>query len=269
MPFPDDGGSVWCGDVEAQARANLEQVEQVIADDFCGVQKPAGVILEPIQGEGGVNSPPPGWLRGLAAITRRHKVPLILDEVQTGFGRTGDLFAFLHEGVVPDVLVLSKAIGGGLPLSVIVYDRALDLWEPGSHAGTFRGNQLGLVAGAAAMREIITQNLAQNARERGLELRTRLEEIEHSVPEAKVRGRGLMLGVEFLARGKDGSLTRDGVLAAMVQARALANGLIVEVGGRASATVRFLPPINISGRDVNVIGDLFALSVREACASCA
>ena len=263
MPFPDEGRGIWRGDVAARQQANLEHLEDIIGDDHSGAERPAGLILEPIQGEGGVNAPPPGWLAALGGIARRHAVPLILDEVQTGLGRTGDLFAFQHEGVTPDVLILSKAIGGGLPLSVIVYRNHLDVWEPGSHAGTFRGNQLAFAAGAATIREVLRSGLAENARLRGLELRSRLEEITSMAPRAVVRGRGLMLGVEFHLE-RDGALLRDGALAARVQARCLANGLIVEVGGRSGATVRFLPPLNITAEHVDEISRGFAAGLREA-----
>ncbi len=106
--------------------------------------KPAGVIVEAVQGEGGTVVPPAGWLAEVREITRRHEVPLIVDEIQTGFGRTGTAFACEHDGVTPDVVVLSKAIGGiGYPLSAIAYDESLDTWEPGAHIGTFRGHQVG------------------------------------------------------------------------------------------------------------------------------
>jgi diaminobutyrate-2-oxoglutarate transaminase len=264
MPFPNEGRSVWRGDVAARAAANLDHIDEIIADDYSGVERPAGVILEPIQGEGGVNSPPAGWLRRLAEITNRQSVPLILDEVQTGLGRTGDLFAFDHEYVIPDVLVLSKAIGGGLPLSVVVYRGELDTWAPGSHAGTFRGNQLAFAAGAATIREVIRSDLPRNARIRGMELRSRLEEIVQPVPHSVVRGRGLMIGIEFILERRDGALERNTALAARVQSRCLANGLIVEIGGRAGATVRFLPPLNIEAKHVDEIASRFQRGLGEA-----
>ena len=109
------------------------------------------MILEPVQGEGGVIPAPDAWLRRMREITAARGIPLIADEVQTGVGRTGAFWAVEHSGIVPDVMVLSKAIGGSLPLAVIVYRAELDVWQPGAHAGTFRGNQLAMAAGAATL----------------------------------------------------------------------------------------------------------------------
>ncbi len=143
-------------------------LESSLEDPYSGLPKPAGVIVEPIQGEGGTIVPPPGWLAEVRAITRRHEVPLIVDEIQTGFGRTGAMFACEHDGVTPDVIVLSKALGGiGYPLSGIAYDEALDTWEPGAHIGTFRGNQVGMAAGAAAIELMGELDLPAHARELG------------------------------------------------------------------------------------------------------
>src|SRR5262245_11298380 len=114
------------------AAAALRCVSSLFDDPESGVPKPAGIIVAPVQGEGGVIPAPVEWLRGLREIATRHDVPLILDEVQTGFARTGSMFAFEQAGIEPDVLVLSKAIGGGLPLSVVVYDERLDGWAPGA-----------------------------------------------------------------------------------------------------------------------------------------
>jgi diaminobutyrate-2-oxoglutarate transaminase len=125
-------------------------VERLLDDPESGMPPVAGMLLEVVQGEGGSIPAPVGWLRAMRRITADRGIPLIVDEVQTGLGRAGRLFAVEHAGVVPDVLVLSKAIGGGLPLAVLVYAAALDRWPPGAHTGTFRGNQLAMAAGAAA-----------------------------------------------------------------------------------------------------------------------
>ncbi|WP_303621002.1 aminotransferase class III-fold pyridoxal phosphate-dependent enzyme, partial [Methylogaea oryzae] len=117
------------------------------------------MILEAVQGEGGVIPAPDRWLRDIRRMTREKGIPLIVDEIQTGGGRTGKMFAFEHAGIEPDVLVLSKAIGGGLPLSVVVYHKDLDRWQPGAHAGTFRGNQLAMAAGLATLRFVRQQQL--------------------------------------------------------------------------------------------------------------
>src|SRR5579871_290778 len=123
-----------------------------LEDGHSGITKPAAIIVEAIQGEGGSIVPPKGWLKTIAGYARKHDVPLICDEIQSGMGRTGKWFAFEHEGIVPDILLLSKSLGGlGLPISVVIYHEKLDQWSPGAHAGTFRGNQMAMAAGTAAI----------------------------------------------------------------------------------------------------------------------
>ncbi|MFC6766709.1 diaminobutyrate--2-oxoglutarate transaminase family protein, partial [Natrinema soli] len=142
-PFGLGGEDCW--------RTSAEYVERTLSDPANGIVDPAGMILEPVQGEGGAVPAPGEWLREMRRVTRERDIPLIVDEIQTGLGRTGELYAFEHADIVPDVLTLSKAVGGGLPLSVVVYDESLDVWEPGAHAGTFRGNQLAMAGGAATI----------------------------------------------------------------------------------------------------------------------
>jgi diaminobutyrate-2-oxoglutarate transaminase len=139
---------------EAGQRACARYVERLLDDPESGITPPAGMLLEVVQGEGGSIPAPLEWLQAMRRLTAERGIPLIVDEVQTGLGRTGRLFAVEHAGIVPDVLVLSKAIGGGLPLAVVVYSSALDRWPPGAHTGTFRGNQLAMAAGTAALRHI-------------------------------------------------------------------------------------------------------------------
>ena len=133
------------------------------------------MILEPVQGEGGVIPAPDDWMRRMREITAARAIPLIADEVQTGVGRTGAFWAVEHSGIVPDVMVLSKAIGGSLPLAVIVYRAELDVWQPGAHAGTFRGNQLAMAAGAATLAYVRENGLAERAGELGARMLARLQ----------------------------------------------------------------------------------------------
>jgi diaminobutyrate-2-oxoglutarate transaminase len=243
--------------------AGLNYIETVLQDPESGVLKPAGIILELVQGEGGVIPAPDSWTRKLREIANRADVPLIFDEVQTGLGRTGRLFAMEHSGVVPDVLVLSKAIGGGLPMSVVVYDGRLDSWQPGAHAGTFRGNQLAMAAGSATIRYVVKEALHEQAERKGKLLMQLLEQLRlESGLIGEVRGRGLMIGVQFAERsGANGS---KGVLppsnARAVQLECLRRGLIVELGGRRSSVARFLPPLTISEAQLEIIFEIF----REA-----
>jgi diaminobutyrate-2-oxoglutarate transaminase len=221
-------------------------LESSLEDPHSGIPTPAAVIVEPIQGEGGTIVPPPGWLGEIRRITGVHGVPLIADEIQTGFGRSGALFACEHDGVTPDVITLSKAIGGiGYPLSGIAYDAALDSWQPGAHIGTFRGHQVAMAAGAAAIDFTLEHDLPRHAGALGELALGLLGEAAAELPSVgEVRGRGLMIGVE-LVRDRD---TREPwpQLAGEVRRGCAQKGLIVEVGGHFGNVVRFLPPLVIT-----------------------
>ncbi|HVQ90793.1 MAG TPA: diaminobutyrate--2-oxoglutarate transaminase [Mycobacteriales bacterium] len=254
---------------EGGHRIGSRYLRRMLDDPLGGPAAPAAVLVECVQGEGGVLPAPDEWLRELRRITAERGIPLILDEVQTGGGRTGTLFAFERAGVVPDVLVLSKAIGGGLPLAVVVYREELDRWAPGAHAGTFRGNQLAMVAGHAALRHTVEQRLPERAAVLGERLRSRLLELQASARcVGDVRGRGLMVGVELVdpdaAPDELGARPTAPVLAGRVQAGCLDRGLIVELGGRDGAVVRFLPPLVITPEQVDAVADRFADAVAAA-----
>jgi len=246
--------------------AGLAYIRTVLEDPSSGVLPPAGIILEAVQGEGGVVPASASWLQGLRRLATEAKVPLILDEVQTGFGRTGRVFAFQHANIEPDVLVLSKAVGGSLPLSVVVYRESLDGWQPGAHAGTFRGNQLAMATGAAVLRFLRTEGLERNAEQMGQRLRTHLLELASRSPLiGDVRGRGLMLGMEIVEptgpRDAQGHPLGSSKRAAAIQNECLRRGLILEVGGRHDATVRFLPPIIVTAAEVDRIAEIVADAV--------
>ncbi len=158
----------------------------------------AAILLEPIQGEAGVVVPPAGYLSAVAALARRHNVLFVADEIQTGLGRTGRLFACDHEAVRPDIVILGKALGGGLyPVSAILADRALlSLFQPGEHGSTFGGNPLAAAVARAALRVLREEKLAERAAEMGDYLQERLAEIP-SPHVQEVRGQGLLIGVEL------------------------------------------------------------------------
>jgi diaminobutyrate-2-oxoglutarate transaminase len=248
--------------------AGLRYIQTVLTDPESGVRPPAGMILEAIQGEGGVVPASDRWLRELRRITRAASVPMILDEIQTGLGRTGRFFAFQHADIVPDVLVLSKAIGGGLPMSVVIYDESLDRWKPGAHAGTFRGNQLAMAAGSATIQFVRTERLDQHAEAMGQRLRGHLLDLQRRYAfVGDVRGRGLMLGMEIVdpAAGPGpatvlgpGPRPTHGKLASALQQACIRRGLILELGGRDGATMRFLPPLIITEHEVDHVGEILA-----------
>ncbi|WP_407310834.1 aspartate aminotransferase family protein [Pseudomonas sp. nanlin1] len=269
MPFPYDYRCPFGVGGEAAVELNLRYLANLLSDPESGVQLPAALIVEVVQGEGGVVPAADRWLQGVREITAKAGVALIIDEIQTGFGRTGKLFAFEHAGIVPDVVVLSKAIGGSLPLAVMVYQDWLDTWQPGAHAGTFRGNQMAMAAGSAVIRHIDQHNLVQHAADVGARLRQHLLELQARTPQmGDVRGRGLMLGVEMVdPHGTPDALGHppaNGPLAASIQRECLKRGLILEVGGRHGCVVRFLPPLIISADQVDQVAGIFAQAVGAA-----
>lgn len=246
--------------------ANLHYIERILADPESGIPSPAGLIIEPIQGEGGVIPAPDQWLQGIRQLTQQHQIPLIIDEIQTGIGRTGNRFAFEHADILPDVLVLSKALGGSLPLSVIVYNEDFDQWKPGAHAGTFRGNQLAMAAGIATLRYIREQHLEEHAAKMGERLLKHLRQLQQEVPAlGDIRGRGLMIGVEVvnphLPPDHLGSYPASGELARQIQTACLERGLILELGGRHGSVVRFLPPLIVTEEQIDQISAIFADAV--------
>jgi diaminobutyrate-2-oxoglutarate transaminase len=238
-------------------------LESSLEDPHSGVPKPAAVIVEPVQGEGGTIVPPKGWLREVRRITRDHDVPLIADEIQTGFGRTGTMWACEDDGVVPDVLVMSKALGGiGFPLSAIAYDAALDTWEPGAHIGTFRGHQPAMAAGAAALEFALENDLPAHAGRLGeLALSTLREAAGDLASVGEVRGRGLMIGIELVRDTHTKEPWRE--LAGEVRRACCQRGLIIELGGHYGNVARFLPPLVLT-RELLLRGvEIFCEALRE------
>ncbi len=224
-------------------------LERSLRDPNGGLPLPAAVVLEMVQGEGGVVPADPEFVRRVRRLTRELDVPLVVDEVQTGCGRTGTWFAFEQYDIEPDVIVASKALSGiGQPVAVIIYDRRLDVWAPGAHTGTFRGNQVAFAAGAEAVRIVRRDDVLGNVRARAAQIEARLHALRRNPCVRDVRGRGLMWGIE-LADPFDGRSA--GRLAGQVQARCLAEGLVVELGGRNDRVVRLLPPLNVTAEVVD------------------
>ncbi len=269
LPFPHRYRCPFGMGGEAGARMSAAYIEHLLDDPNSGILPPAGIILEVVQGEGGVIPAPDDWLRDIRRITRARKIPLIVDEIQTGLGRTGAMYAFEHAGVVPDVVILSKAIGGGLPLSVVVYQSDLDQWAPGAHAGTFRGNQMAMAAGTATIAFIQEHGVAGHAEKMGARLMGHLRRIQSEAPSiGDCRGRGLMIGAEIINRGAlpdgQGRYPEDPAMAQRIQAQALRLGLILELGGRHNSTVRFLPPLLVTAEQIETVGAIFAEAVKAA-----
>jgi diaminobutyrate-2-oxoglutarate transaminase len=243
----------------------LEYLERSLTDPLGGVPLPAAVVLEAVQGEGGVVPAPREFMQGVRRLTRELGVPLVVDEVQTGFGRTGTWFAFQRHDIAPDVVVASKAIGGiGMPIAVMLYDESLDVWGPGAHTGTFRGNQLAFAAGVAAGRIIERDGVLEQVRDLGDYALAALERLaqDHAIVE-EARGSGLMLGIEIV---DPSTAAPDGRTAAAIQRAALERGLIVEVGGRDDAVVRLLPPLNVTRKTLDQALGILGVVVGELAA---
>ena len=228
----------------------------------------AAIFVEPIQGEGGYIVPPPGWLTAIRQLCDRHGILLVFDEIQSGIGRTGRMFACEHEGVVPDVLLLAKGLASGMPLGAIVARESVSTWEAGSHGSTFGGNPV-CCAAALATLDLVEGGLMANAVTRGAELMTGLQALSARYPSiGQVRGQGLMLGIEFV---KDRATHEpDPALVHAIERRAFEKGLLVLSCG--VSTLRLAPPLVIDAEDVRIglrileaaMGDATADAAREA-----
>ena len=221
----------------------------------------AAIIVEPVMGEGGYLVPPPGFLPRLREITAQHGILLIADEVQTGFGRTGEMFAVRHWDVEPDILVMAKGIASGLPLSGIVARSDLMAhWKPGTHGGTYGGNVVSCAAANATLDVIEDEGLVANARERGLQFLAGLRALaSHHRSIGDVRGLGLMLALEFVKPDESDGRTPDPDLTKRVQAEALDRRLIVLTAGTYVNVIRIIPPLVTTADEVDqalaILGD--------------
>lgn len=265
FPYPYALRSPMGGNPADLGRRCAEFLERSLRDPIGGVPLPAAVILEVIQGEGGVIPADTDFIRGVRRVTQELGIPLIVDEIQSGIGRSGSWFAFEQHGIVPDVIIASKAVGGiGMPVSIILYDERLDTWDAGAHTGTFRGNHLAFAAGVEVVRMIQRDSILEHVREQGASAMAALRELvtDYEIV-AEARGVGLMLGLEMIdpATGAPGARA-----AAIVQRAALEQGLILELGGRDDAVVRLLPPLNISARTLEQALDILRRAVAEASA---
>lgn len=234
-----------------------------LIDKQLGPETVAALIIEPIQGEGGFIEPAPGFLPALAAWAARNDIVFIADEIQSGFGRTGDMFASDHEGVVPDLVTMAKGIAGGMPLSAVT-GRAdiMDASEPGGLGGTYGGNPVAVAAGLAAVALYENGGLPARAREIGDILRTRLEAMRRADPRiAEVRGRGAMIAIELVdpATGEPDA----GLTSRLAQAVHRA-GVVLLTAGTFGNVIRFLPPLSIDDALLNEGLDIVEKELAQA-----
>lgn len=226
------------GDMEGGVDT-LDYFEAFLKNPGNGVGIPAAVILETIQAEGGVKVASGDWLRRLEQLTKRYGIVLIVDDIQVGCGRTGYFFSFESAGIYPDLVCLSKSIGGyGLPMSLVLIRPELDIWSPGEHTGTFRGNNLAFVTAAEALSYWEDDSFSNSIFAKSRQAELQLERIAQAYPEAgsSVRGRGLIQGLMF----------EDHSLAKQVSQIAFANGLLIEACGPEDEVLKLLPSLTIS-----------------------
>ncbi len=221
-----------------------EYLDKVLSDGSSGIDKPAAVIVETVQGEGGVNPASFEWLRSLEKVCRKHDVLVIVDDIQVGCGRTGTFFSFERARISPDIVLLSKSLSGyGLPFAVVLMKPELDIWEPGEHNGTFRGHNPAFVTATAAIETYwADDSFSREVANKGEYLRGWLNSLSarHSEMGVSTRGRGMIQALVF----------NDGDDADAVAARAFERGVIVETCGSDGEVLKFLAPLNIAKEEL-------------------
>lgn len=231
MPF--------CG-YHGQEADTIKMMDKLLSDPSSGVDHPAAVMVEVVQGEGGLNLAKDEWLRNLAAVCNKHDMLLIVDDIQAGCGRTGKFFSFEHAGITPDIVTMSKSLSGyGLPMALVLLKPDLDVWAPGEHNGTFRGNNHAFVTATAALNTFWQDNsFAESVVDKAEIVRKALKAIsdKFGATQARLKGRGLMQGIEC----------RSGEVAERISRHAFENNLVIETAGNRGQVVKCLVPLTIS-----------------------
>ena len=237
-----------------------EYLDKVLSDSSSGINSPAAVLVETVQGEGGINAASIEWLQNLQTVCRKHGVLLIIDDIQAGCGRTGDYFSFEEAGIEPDIITLSKSLGGyGLPFAVVLMKPELDQWKPGEHNGTFRGNNLAFVTAKAAIDTYWSDDKFPNEiKRKGQYVADRLKAIVEAYGEGNftTRGRGMFQGINCV----------NGDIAGKITSAAFKQGLIIETSGADDHVVKFLCPLIISDENLKRGVDIVEQAIKEVCA---
>ena len=239
----------------------LTMMDKLLSDSSSGVDLPAAVIVETVQGEGGLNVADDEWLRGLEALCRKHDMLLIIDDIQAGCGRTGTFFSFESSGIKPDIVTLSKSLSGfGLPFSMVLLKPELDLWLPGEHNGTFRGNNHAFITATATLEYYWSSNaFSDEILHKSVVMTESLQHIAESYKEATVcvKGRGFMQGIECVSGEIAGAICRE----------AFERGLIIETAGNQSQVIKCFCPLTISEEDLlkglKILRDSFETILNE------
>ena len=261
VPYPNPYRPLLVG--ADQGKAVIDFIENVLFQNNLPPSEVAAVIVEPIQGEGGYIVPPDGFLAGLRALCDRHGMLLIFDEVQSGIGRTGKMFASQHWGVTPDIMALAKGLGSGLPIGAVVARRRyMEKWKPGAHGNTFGGNPL-CCAAALATLDLVEREYAANSANVGEYFIGRLRELKQRYPTiGDVRGKGLMIGVELVTDPATKAPAR--ALCDALLTRAYHQGLLLLACGQ--STVRFIPPLMVGRAHVDEAIGMFEAALKDALA---
>ena len=260
VPYPNDFRPLLAGD--DQGTAVLSYIENVLFASNVPAGEVAAIVVEPIQGEGGYIVPPEGFLAGLRALCDRHGILLVFDEVQSGVGRSGRMFAAEHWGVKPDIMTLAKGLGSGLPIGLVVARRELmSKWQPGAHGNTYGGNPL-CCAAALATLDLVEEQYAANAAKVGEYFLAQLRALQQRLPViGQVRGRGLMIGAELV---EPASGAPAGALCQSVITHAFRRGLLLLPCG--ASTLRFMPPLMIDEGHVDEAMALLEAAMGDALA---
>ncbi|SFQ23218.1 diaminobutyrate-2-oxoglutarate transaminase [Geopseudomonas sagittaria] len=228
----------------------IAMIDKLLDDPSSGIDKPAAVIVEVVQGEGGLNVASAEWMRKLERLCRKHAMLLIVDDIQAGCGRTGSFFSFEQMGIQPDLITLSKSLSGyGLPFAMLLLRKQLDQWQPGEHNGTFRGNNHAFVTAAAALEEFWQDDsFAASVRAKGQRIAERMQRIvrRHGPASLQLKGRGMMLGIACA----------DGDIAAAICRHAFAHGLVIETSGAHGEVVKCLCPLVIEDAQIDRAMDI-------------
>ena len=219
----------------------LEYIEHILEDDHSGIEKPAAIIVETVQAEGGVNVASNDWLQGLSSICKKHDILLICDDIQVGCGRTGTFFSFERANIVPDIVILSKSISGyGLPMSLLLMDPKLDVWKPGEHNGTFRGNQLAFITSVASLKLREKLDLDNSILTKANYIKDFLESRVCTIDSRiRIRGIGLIWGVDLID-------IEYSNLSNKIITESFNRGLIIEKAGKNGSVIKILPPLTIT-----------------------
>lgn len=235
-------------------------LDKVLSDSSSGVDLPAAVIVETVQGEGGINAASKEWLQKLDGVCKKHDILLILDDIQAGCGRTGTFFSFEEAGIYPDIVTMSKSLSGyGLPFAVVLIQPHLDQWKPGEHNGTFRGNNLAFVTAKAAIEHYWKDDtFAKEVQAKGHYIAKRLDKIAEKYGDGNftTKGRGMMRGISCVS----------GELAGKITHAAFKNGLIIETSGADDQVVKLLCPLTIAMEELERGIDIVENAIKEICA---